>query len=462
MPGGKGFQYTGQLGEVMQESALTALSYIRSQAETLDIDPALFESNDIHLHVPAGAVRKDGPSAGVTMAVALASLLTGRPVRSEVAMTGELTLRGQVLPVGGIKDKVLAAHRLGVTTIILPHRNENDLDDLPDEVRESLEFVLAERVDDVLAAALVLGMAGDVTRHLRYTISARPCAADARAGSRPGSLTHPSYCPNNQSEDAASSLTPAATRETNPLASRKKAQMNWYRADLHLHTPASDDYQESAISTLDILLRAESRGLDVIAFTDHNTIGGYAAMMREIEQLTWLEELGRAQDAEQRKLADYRRLLDKMLVLPGFEFTATLGFHIIGVFAPDTPVRQIEHALLSLNVPPAVLESGSSRVGASADVLSAYRVINDSGGICIAAHVNSTHGVAMRGVDFGGQTRIAYTQDPNLHALEVTDLTSKARGSTQRFFSGTKPEYPRRMRCIQGSGRASPGRGRRQ
>ena len=157
MPGGKGFQYTGQLGEVMQESALTALSYIRSQAETLDIDPALFESNDIHLHVPAGAVRKDGPSAGVTMAVALASLLTGRAVRSEVAMTGEITLRGQVLPVGGIKDKVLAAHRLGVATVIIPHKNENDLDDLPDEVRESLEFVLAERVDDVLAASLVAG-----------------------------------------------------------------------------------------------------------------------------------------------------------------------------------------------------------------------------------------------------------------------------------------------------------------
>ena len=160
MPGGKGFQYTGQLGEVMQESALTALSYIRSQAETLDIDPALFESNDIHLHVPAGAVRKDGPSAGVTMAVALASLLTGRPVRSEVAMTGEITLRGQVLPVGGIKDKVLAAHRLGVATVIIPHKNENDLDDLPDEVRESLDFVLAERVDDVLASSLVAGDGG--------------------------------------------------------------------------------------------------------------------------------------------------------------------------------------------------------------------------------------------------------------------------------------------------------------
>ncbi len=155
MAGGKGFQYTGQLGEVMQESALIALSYIRSQAAALDIDPALFESNDIHLHVPAGAVRKDGPSAGVTMAVALASLLTGRPVRSEVAMTGEITLRGRVLPVGGIKDKVLAAHRLGVATVIIPHKNENDLDDLPDEVRESLDFVLAERVDDVLAASLV-------------------------------------------------------------------------------------------------------------------------------------------------------------------------------------------------------------------------------------------------------------------------------------------------------------------
>lgn len=237
--------------------------------------------------------------------------------------------------------------------------------------------------------------------------------------------------------------------------------MKWYRADLHLHTPASDDYQEPEVTCLDILRRAETCGLDIIALTDHNTVGGYAAMQREIEQLTWLEELGRAQTAERRRLADYRRLLKKLLVLPGFEFTATLGFHILGVFAPDTPVRQLEHVLLSLNVPPAVLESGSSRVGASADVLSAYRAINEAGGICIAAHANSTHGVAMRGVDFGGQTRIAYTQDANLHALEVTDLTSKARNSTQRFFSGTKPEYPRRMRCIQGSDahrlRAAPG-----
>jgi ATP-dependent Lon protease len=155
MPGGKGFQYTGQLGEVMQESARTALSYIRSKAEDFGLEPNFFEKNDIHIHVPAGAVPKDGPSAGVTMAAALASLLTGRPTRSNVAMTGEITLRGLVLPVGGIKDKVLAAHRFGVDTVIIPKKNENDLDDLPEDVRKQLKFVLADHVDQVLAAALV-------------------------------------------------------------------------------------------------------------------------------------------------------------------------------------------------------------------------------------------------------------------------------------------------------------------
>jgi ATP-dependent Lon protease len=154
MPGSKGFQYTGQLGEVMQESARLAMSYIRSKAHDLHIDEKFFETHDVHLHVPAGATPKDGPSAGVTMAVALASLLTGRPVKSNVAMTGEITLRGKVLPVGGIKDKVLAAHRLGVDTIILPAKNENDVDDVPAEVRGDLTFVFADRVDDVLTAAL--------------------------------------------------------------------------------------------------------------------------------------------------------------------------------------------------------------------------------------------------------------------------------------------------------------------
>lgn len=154
MPGGKGFQYTGQLGEVMQESARAAFSYIRSQAKMLGIDQKHFDTHDIHLHVPAGAVPKDGPSAGVTMATALASLLSNRPVRKNVAMTGEITLRGQVLPVGGIKDKILAAHRLGVDTVIIPRRNSPDLEDVPEDVRQALQFVLAEYVEDVLAAAL--------------------------------------------------------------------------------------------------------------------------------------------------------------------------------------------------------------------------------------------------------------------------------------------------------------------
>jgi ATP-dependent Lon protease len=154
MPGQKGFTVTGQLGEVMKESAQAALSYVRSKAAELDIPEDVFEKTDIHLHVPAGAVPKDGPSAGVTIAAALASLLTGRRVRDDVGMTGEITLRGQVLPVGGIKEKVLAAHRAGLKTVILPKQNDKDLDDIPEEVRESLDFVLAEQVTDVFTAAL--------------------------------------------------------------------------------------------------------------------------------------------------------------------------------------------------------------------------------------------------------------------------------------------------------------------
>lgn len=231
----------------------------------------------------------------------------------------------------------------------------------------------------------------------------------------------------------------------------RKSKMQWYRMDLHLHTPGSSDFQESDVSYVDVLRHAEMRGLDIIAFTDHNTVAGYKAMIEEIEGLVYLEKLGRIQPDEKRTLAEYRRLLDKVLVLPGFEFTATFGFHIMGIFPPETSIRQLEHILLSLNIPPAALDEGSSMVGASSDVLTAYRMINMSGGIVIAAHANSSHGVAMRGFDFGGQTKIAYTQDSFLHALEVTDLDRQGRKSTARFFDGTKPEYPRRMRCIQGS-----------
>ncbi len=155
VPGNRGLQLTGQLGEVMQESARAAFSYVRANAVALGLTDAFFDTHDIHVHVPAGATPKDGPSAGVTIATALTSLVSGRAVRKDVGMTGEITLRGQVLPIGGVKEKVLAAHRAGLRTVILPARNEKDLDDVPAEIRKQVKFVLAATVPDVLAAALV-------------------------------------------------------------------------------------------------------------------------------------------------------------------------------------------------------------------------------------------------------------------------------------------------------------------
>jgi ATP-dependent Lon protease len=154
LPGQKGFTLTGQLGDVMKESAQAALSYVRSRAGQLGIEPDFFARSDIHLHVPAGSIPKDGPSAGITMATSLASLLTGRPVRPKLGMTGEITLRGKVLPIGGVKEKVLAAARFGLTTVILPKRNEADLDDVPETVRKEMSFILVDTVDEVLDAAL--------------------------------------------------------------------------------------------------------------------------------------------------------------------------------------------------------------------------------------------------------------------------------------------------------------------
>jgi ATP-dependent Lon protease len=161
LPGSGGLTLTGQLGQVMQESAKAAQSYVWSHADELGLDRSQFKDAGVHLHVPAGAIPKDGPSAGVAMATALASLYTGRPVRNDVAMTGEITLTGLVLPVGGIKEKVLAARRAGVRTVILPEENRKDLRDLPEHVRREMEFVFAERMSDVLAAALP-----DVARRL--------------------------------------------------------------------------------------------------------------------------------------------------------------------------------------------------------------------------------------------------------------------------------------------------------
>jgi ATP-dependent Lon protease len=145
---------TGQLGDVMRESAQIAHSYVRSKARQLNIDTAEFEKTEVHLHVPAGAIPKDGPSAGIAMVTAIASLFSGRPVRGDVGMTGEVTLRGRVMPVGGIKMKVLAAHRAGLTTVILPRRNEGDLEDLPDEIRRTMTFVPVDQIDQALKIAL--------------------------------------------------------------------------------------------------------------------------------------------------------------------------------------------------------------------------------------------------------------------------------------------------------------------
>ncbi len=154
MPGSKGFQITGSVGNVMQESARAAMSYLRAHAAEMGLAADFFEKSDFHLHIPAGAQPKDGPSAGVTIATALVSLVSGRLMKPGVGMTGEITLRGQVLPIGGVKEKVLAAHRNGLTTIILPRRNEPDLEDVPEEIQKSMNFIFAERVDEVLAAAL--------------------------------------------------------------------------------------------------------------------------------------------------------------------------------------------------------------------------------------------------------------------------------------------------------------------
>jgi ATP-dependent Lon protease len=154
MPGKGGLMLTGQLGDVMRESAQAALTYARSRAEDLQIPLDVFEKNDIHVHVPAGAVPKEGPSAGITIATAMISALTRRPISRQVAMTGEITLRGRVLPVGGLKEKVLAAHRAGIKTFVLPKRNENDLGEVPVAVLRDLRFVFAGDMTEVLQAAL--------------------------------------------------------------------------------------------------------------------------------------------------------------------------------------------------------------------------------------------------------------------------------------------------------------------
>ena len=168
---------------------------------------------------------------------------------------------------------------------------------------------------------------------------------------------------------------------------------DWRRVDLHLHTPASADWLEPGETYLAWLQKSESRGLDIVAITDHNTVEGVARLRAEVERLSWLEANDRLRPQERRDLDEYRRIGEKVLILPGFEFTATFGFHVLAIFAPDTPVRTLELLLLRLNVPVDKLGEGSTEIGATTDVLTAYRLINEAGGIVVAAHANAAHGV---------------------------------------------------------------------
>jgi len=188
MPGSGKLLLTGKLGEVMQESGQAAMSYVRSKAARFGIDESFYGKTDIHVHVPEGAIPKDGPSAGIAMACALVSALTQRPVRNDVAMTGEITLRGKVLPIGGVKEKVLAAHRAGITTLILPVENEKDLEDVPANVRRRMEFVFVESMEEVLDVALVGGLPEEAQTAKGMLVNGALAEESARTAVQPTSI----------------------------------------------------------------------------------------------------------------------------------------------------------------------------------------------------------------------------------------------------------------------------------
>jgi hypothetical protein len=231
-------------------------------------------------------------------------------------------------------------------------------------------------------------------------------------------------------------------------------RLRWLRADLHIHTPASEDYAEPGISYLDILKEAERRELNIIAFTDHNTVHGYEQFQREVEFLRTLEQAGRLTSEEQERLHEYRRLLQKITVLPGFEFTSHYGAHILGVFSPDHSLSLIEATLIQLGVPPDMLKQGACSVPDTQHVTTAYEVIARAGGIVIAPHANGPNGVITETLRMGtsGQARIAATQSPFLSALEfINYYTDHEKFTSPSFYNGKTDHYNRRMFCIQGS-----------
>lgn len=226
------------------------------------------------------------------------------------------------------------------------------------------------------------------------------------------------------------------------------------RVDLHIHTPASEDYAEPTISYLEILQEAERRQLEIIAFTDHNTVHGYEQMLREIDLLEALERGQRMTEEESERIHEYRRLRKKLTVLPGFEFTSHYGSHILAIFAPDRPISLVEATLLQLGIPAEDLKKGLTSVANTRHVTEAYEIIARAGGLVIAPHANGPNGVITETLRMGtsGQARVAATQHPALAALEFINFyTDHEKFTSPGFYNGKTEHYERRMFCIQGS-----------
>jgi ATP-dependent Lon protease len=186
MPGKGQLTITGKLGDVMQESAQAAMSYVRSRAVELGLDKDFYQKIDVHIHVPEGAIPKDGPSAGITMATSLVSALTRIPVRHDLAMTGEITLRGRVLPIGGLKEKVLAAHRGGIKTVLIPEENEKDIDEIPSTILKTVSMVLVSHMDDVLKKALIMADPENLFKKAPPEKDETPTGFEEKEEDRPG------------------------------------------------------------------------------------------------------------------------------------------------------------------------------------------------------------------------------------------------------------------------------------
>ena len=232
------------------------------------------------------------------------------------------------------------------------------------------------------------------------------------------------------------------------------AATRWVRIDLHLHTPASEDYAEPEATYLDILREAKRHNLEIIAFTDHNTVAGFEQMRRDIDFLSHLVRMGRATPEDQAQYEEYTRLLDAITVLPGFEFTSHYGAHVLGIFPSQTPISLIEATLLQLGVPADKIKAGATSIPDTKHITDAYELIARAGGIVIAAHANGPSGVITESLRMGssGQSRVAASQSPHLHALEFVNFyTDHGTFTSPGFFNGRTEHYERRMFCIQGS-----------